>query len=118
MAYLTYSSFTGSTSSKIMFTSSADCGATWGHAVKLSESNSVNQGTIVVVDPSSGNNGSATIYVAWRRFVSRSQPDARMIAKSTDGGQTFGKTVAAVRFPSHVAPNTAVTGCPFDPAAS
>src|SRR5229473_6171697 len=42
MAYLTYSSFTGSTSSKIMFSTSADCGATWGHAVKLSESNSVN----------------------------------------------------------------------------
>src|SRR6267154_1940766 len=59
MVYLTYSSFTGSTSSKIMFTSSADCGATWGHAVKLSESNSVNQGTIIVVDPSSGNSGAA-----------------------------------------------------------
>jgi len=118
MVYLTYSSFTGSTSSKIMFTSSADCGATWGHAVKLSESNSVNQGTIVVVDPSSGSNGAATIYVAWRRFVTSSQPDAMMIAKSTDGGQTFAKTVAAVSFPSNCAPNTAVTGCPFDQSES
>jgi len=118
MVYLTYSSFTGSTSSKIMFTSSADCGATWGHAVKLSESNSVNQGTIIVVDPSSGNNGAATIYVAWRRFVTSSQPDAMMIAKSTDGGQTFAKTVAAVSFPSNCAPNTAVTGCPFDQSES
>src|SRR5216683_3104845 len=118
MVYLTYSSFTGSTSSKIMFTSSADCGATWGHAVKLSESNSVNQGTIVVVDPSAGNNGAATIYVAWRRFVTSSQPDAMMIAKSTDGGQTFSKTVAAVSFPSNCAPNTAVTGCPFDQSES
>ncbi len=79
MAYLTYSSFTGSTSSKIMFSSSADCGVTWGHAVKLSESNSVNQGTIIVVDPSSGNNGAATIYVAWRRFVTSAQPDAMMV---------------------------------------
>src|SRR6267378_2183616 len=118
MVYLTYSSFTGSTSSKIMFTSSADCGATWGHAVKLSESNSVNQGTIIVVDPSSGNNGAAKIYVAWRRFVTSSQPDAMMIAKSTDGGQTFAKTVAAVSFPSNCAPNTAVTGCPFDQSES
>src|SRR5216684_3720923 len=118
MVYLTYSSFTGSTSSKIMFTSSADCGATWGHAVKLSESNSVNQGTIVFVDPSSANNGAATIYVAWRRFVTSSQPDAMMIAKSTDGGQTFAKTVAAVSFPSNCAPNTAVTGCPFDQSES
>src|SRR5260370_9038630 len=104
MAYLTNSSFTGSTSSKIMFTSSADCGATWGHAVKLSESNSVNQGTIVVLDPSSGNNGAATIYVAWRRFVTSSQPDAMMIAKSTAGGQTFPKTVPAGAFPSKPLP--------------
>ena len=118
MAYLTYSSFTGSTSSKIMFTSSADCGATWGHPVKLSESNSVNQGTIIVVDPSSANDGAATIYVAWRRFVTSSQPDAMMIAKSTDGGQTFSKAIAAVSFPSNCSPNTAVTGCPFDQSES
>jgi hypothetical protein len=114
MVYLTYSSFTGSTSSKIMFTSSADCGATWSHPSKLSESNSVNQGTIIVVDPSSANNGAATIYVAWRRFVTSSQPDAMMIAKSTDGGQTFSKAVTAVSFPSNCSPNTSVTGCPFD----
>ncbi|OLD70751.1 MAG: hypothetical protein AUI45_03705 [Acidobacteria bacterium 13_1_40CM_2_56_11] len=118
MAYLTYSSFTGSTSSKIMFTSSADCGATWGHPVKLSESNSVNQGTIIVVDPSGANDGAATIYVAWRRFVTSSQPDAMMIAKSTDGGQTFSKAIAAVSFPSNCSPNTAVTGCPFDQSES
>ena len=118
MVYLTYSSFTGSTSSKIMFNSSADCGVTWGHPVKLSESNSVNQGTIVVVDPSSGNNGAATVYVAWRRFVTSAQPDAMMIAKSTDGGQTFAKTVAAVSFPSNCSTNVAVVGCPFDQAES
>jgi len=118
MVYLTYSSFTGSTSSKIMFTSSADCGATWGHSVKLSESNSVNQGTIVVVDPSSASHGAATIYVAWRRFITSSQPDAMMIAKSTDGGITFSKAVAAVNFPSTCVVNTSVAGCPFDQAES
>jgi hypothetical protein len=116
--YLTYSSFTGSTSSKIMFASSADCGATWGHPLKLSESNSVNQGTIIVVDPSSGSNGAATIYVAWRRFVTSSQPDAMMIAKSTDGGNTFSKAVEAVTFPLNCSPNTAVAGCPFDQSES
>src|SRR5260370_7325690 len=82
-----------------MFTSSADCGATWGHAVKLSESNSVNQGTIVEVDPSSGNNGAATIYVAWRRFVTISHPDSMMIPKPTDVGQPFAKTLPAATFP-------------------
>ncbi len=114
MVYLTYSSFTGSTSSKIMFTTSSDCGATWGHAIKLSESNSVNQGTIIVVDPSSGNNGASTIYVAWRRFLTSAQPDGMMIAKSTDGGQTFSKALAAVSFPSNCSANTGVAGCPFD----
>src|SRR6267154_1171000 len=118
MVYLTYSSFTGSSSSKIMFSSSADCGVTWGHAVKLSESNSVNQGTIIVVDPSSGNSGAATIYVAWRRFVTSAQPDAMMVAKSTDGGQTFSKAVTAVSFPANCGPNTGVAGCPFDQSES
>jgi len=118
--YLTYTSFNGnqttnSQDTKIMFASSQDCGATWTKAAKLSESNTVNQGTIVVVDPSSANNAAATIYVAWRRFASSSQPDALMIAKSTDGGNTFSKAAQAVTFPtacSTTAP--ASTGCLFD----
>src|SRR5215469_9069287 len=118
--YLTYTSFNGnqlqnSQDSKIMFASSQDCGATWTKAAKLSESNSVNQGTIIVVDPSSANNAAATIYVAWRRFATSSQPDALMIAKSTDGGNTFSKAAQAVTFPtacSTTAP--ASTGCLFD----
>src|SRR5207247_4853340 len=54
------------------------------------------------------------IYVAWRRFMTSSQPDAMMMAKSTDGGQTFSKAVAARSFPSDCAPNTGAPGCPFD----
>lgn len=114
--YLAYTSFNGNQQdTKIMFTSSQDCGSTWGKPVKLSESNSVNQGTIVAVDPSSANNSAATIYVAWRRFATSSQPDAIMIAKSTDGGNSFPKAVAAVTFPatcSTTAPPPA--GCAFD----
>src|SRR3989454_1105705 len=117
--YLAYTSFNGNLQdTRIMFASSRDCGATWGKPTKLSESNSVNQGTIIVVDPSSANNAAATIYVAWRRFATSSQPDALMIAKSTDGGQTFSKAIAAVSFPSNCSPNTAVTGCPFDQSDS
>jgi len=114
--YLAYTSFNGNLQdTKIMFASSQDCGATWSKPTKLSESNSVNQGTIIVVDPSSANNAAATIYVAWRRFATSAQPDALMIAKSTDGGNTFTKAIQAVTFPaacSTTAP--ASTGCAFD----
>ena len=114
--YLAYTSFNGNLQdTKIMFASSQDCGATWSKPAKLSESNSVNQGTIVVVDPSSANNAAATIYVAWRRFATSSQPDALMIAKSTDGGTSFSKAITAVTFPapcSTTAPTS--TGCAFD----
>jgi hypothetical protein len=82
--YLVWSRFTGSTSTKIMFSRSQDCGKTWSTPTKLSESNSINQGTNVAIDPATG-----SIYVAWRRFATSSQTDAIMVAKSTDFGKTF-----------------------------
>ena len=117
--YLAYTSFNGNQqSTRIMFASSSDCGATWSKPIKLSESNSVNQGTIIMVDPSSASNGAATIYVAWRRFATSSQPDAIEVAKSTDGGNTFTKSFDAVLFPTSCSttlpPNPPPAGCPFD----
>ena len=82
--YMTWSRFTGSTSTKIMFTRSVDCGKTWATPIKISESNSINQGTNIAVDPVSG-----AVYVAWRRFATSSQPDAIIVSKSNDFGQTF-----------------------------
>ncbi|HEX4441896.1 MAG TPA: Ig-like domain repeat protein [Thermoanaerobaculia bacterium] len=82
--YLVWSRFTGSTSTKIMFSRSTDCGQTWANPQKLSESNSINQGTNVAIDPVSG-----AVYVAWRRFAASQQPDAIVVAKSTDFGKTF-----------------------------
>jgi hypothetical protein len=82
--YMTWSRFTGSQSTKIMFSRSLDCGKTWSNPTKISESNSINQGTNIAVDPKNG-----TVYVAWRRFASSSQPDAIMVAKSSDYGKTF-----------------------------
>ena len=118
--YLAYTSFNGNLQdTKIMFASSQDCGATWSKPMKLSESNSVNQGTIIVVDPSSANNAAATIYVGWRRFATSSQPDAVMITKSTDGGNTWSKAIQAFTFPtscSTASPPSA--GCPFDQGTS
>ena len=67
-----------------MFSRSLDCGKTWSNPIKISESNGINQGTNLAIDPVSG-----AIYVTWRRFATSSQPDAIMIAKSTDFGKTF-----------------------------
>ena len=92
--YVVWSRFTGSTSTKIMFSSSANCGATWSQPVKLSESNSINQGTTMAIDSSTGN-----IYVAWRRFVTSSQPDAIVGVVSTNLGKSFSKSVDIVDLP-------------------
>ena len=89
--YLLWSRFTGSTSTKIMFSQSTNCGATWSTPSKLSESNSINQGTAIAVGPTGSN-----IYVAWRRFATSSQPDAIVVATSTNAGKTFSKAIDAV----------------------
>ena len=49
--YVVWSRFTGSQSTKIMFSRSLDCGKTWSNPTKLSESSSINQGTNVAIDP-------------------------------------------------------------------
>ena len=114
--FLAYSSFNGSTGTKIMFTRSLNCDLTWDQPIKLSESNAVNQGTIVAIDPSTQNSTQATIYVAWRRFAVSSAPGALMVAKSTNGGQTFSKAVEAVTFPLACGSVPTGAGCPFDQA--
>ena len=90
--YLLYSIFLGELDknihSKIMFARSTNSGDTWEMPIKLSEGQQKNQGTIMAIDPNDG-----TIYVAWRRFASVNVPDAILIARSTDFGQTFTKAV-------------------------
>ncbi|HKF44352.1 MAG TPA: Ig-like domain repeat protein [Thermoanaerobaculia bacterium] len=82
--YMVWSRFTGSQSTKIMFSRSLDCGKTWSNPIKLSESSSINQGTNVAIDPTSGK-----VYVAWRQFATTSNPDSILIARSDDFGATF-----------------------------
>ncbi|UCE72835.1 MAG: exo-alpha-sialidase, partial [Methanomassiliicoccales archaeon] len=88
--YLVYSLFVGdlgqNVHNKILFARSTDCGQTWGHPIKLSESERINQGTTMAIDPTNGH-----IYVAWRRFKSGTETDAILIAKSTDQGRKFSK---------------------------
>jgi hypothetical protein len=82
--YLVWSRFTGSSSTKIMFSRSLDCGKTWANPIKISESNSINQGAILAIDPKNGD-----ISVVWRRFAGSSEGDAILSARSTDFGKTF-----------------------------
>jgi hypothetical protein len=112
--FLAYSNFTGGTTTKIDVAYSTDCGATFTKPLKISQTNAVNQGTIIAIDPSSASNSLATVYVAWRLFNASSQPAAIMVAKSTDGGNTWGKAVAAITFPSTCSTSPTLAGCPFD----
>lgn len=118
LLFMTYSEFTGSNSTKIQFATSSDCGKTFSKNIKLSASNSINQGTIAVVDPSSAGAAAATVYVAWRRFATSSQPDAIVVAKSTDGGNTFTKGIDVVDFPVACQTSPTSGGCTLDQGLS
>ncbi len=101
--YLVWSRFTGSQSTKIMLSRSLDCGKTWSTPIKLSESSSLNQGTNLAIDPSSGK-----VYAAWRQFATSSNADSILVARSDDFGMTF---------PSKNT-STVATIAPFDQAMS
>lgn len=76
--YVVWSRFTGATSSKIMVTKSESCGApgTFTTTTKVSEGNSVNQGTTAEINQATGD-----LHVAWRRFKTSSQSDAILSAR-------------------------------------
>ena len=96
--YLVYSTFLGDITktvhNKIMFSRSIDGGDTWDAPIKLSESHKINQGTTIAIDPQNGH-----VYIAWRRWAAGNDPDAIMVAKSTNHGQTFTKADEAAIIP-------------------
>ena len=106
--YLVYTSFVGGDNnvhSKIMFSKSSDCGATWSNPSKLSERVAKNQGTTIAIDPGTGD-----IHIAWREFSATDDANSRnaiLVARSSDGGRTFTKAEAIT--PQFV---------PFDQASS
>ena len=91
--YLVYTSFVGGNNnvhSKIMFSKSTNCGATWSQPSKLSESVAKNQGTTIAIDP-----GTGAIHIAWREFADSSGgQNSIVVINSTNGGQTFTKATA------------------------
>lgn len=91
--YIAYAMFVGgviNVRSKIDFAKSSDCGATWTKPIIISQTYDINQGPSIAIDPQTGN-----VYVAWRIFSSANDPDAIVVAKSTDGGNTFTKALQA-----------------------
>ena len=88
--YLVYTSFVGGDNNirtKIMFSRSTNCGATWSNPAKLSERIARNQGTTIAVDPGTGD-----IHIAWREFATPGDTSTRnaiLVSRSTDGGRTF-----------------------------
>ena len=100
--YVVWSRFTGSNSSKIMVTKSDNCGnpGTYSTPVKISESNSVNQGATMAVNQATGD-----VHVAWRRFVTSSQPDAIVTSKCNASLKTCTKAIdVSANLPSDFMP--------------
>lgn len=89
--YLAYAMFVGgqiNVRSKINFIKSSDCGVTWTKPLLLSQTYQINQGISIAIDP-----GTGYVYIAWRVFDAGSNLDTLVVAKSTDGGNTFTKGV-------------------------
>ena len=94
--YLAYADFTGDLtknvkSSKVLFTRSTDCGATWSKPIMIDQSYHISQGTNIAIGPK------GEVYVAWRQFKTSSDPDAIVMAKSTDFGGKFTKAAIVAR---------------------
>lgn len=72
--------------SRIMFSQSDDCGATWTKPVQLSNPlDKVNQGANIAIDPKTG-----SVYVAWRQFgLTVNDPDSVMVARMSATNKGF-----------------------------
>jgi hypothetical protein len=81
--YFSWSRFTGNGGVGIYFVRSTDHGVTFSNPMKLSAS------IHDVQFPDISVTGNGHVYVTFRQFGSGKDPDAIMIAKSTDCGQTF-----------------------------
>ena len=91
--YFAYSRFTGNGNNGIYFSRSTDHGASFSQPMKISDGVHGSQFPDIAVT------GNSHVYVTWREFESKSgQPDAIMLARSTDCGQTFTKAQAVQTF--------------------
>jgi hypothetical protein len=101
--YIAYSTFlqTGNTEmSLIVFRRSTDCGKTWGTPLFLSPGDPLNQGATIAIDPRDNGN----VYVAWRRFDTKRNTSAIMVARSRTKGASFESARTAAAFPTTQGP--------------
>jgi parallel beta-helix repeat protein len=84
--------------SRIMFSQSDDCGATWTKPVQVSRpQDKVNQGATVAVDPKTG-----AVFVAWRQFgMTAVDTDAVMVARMAAPGRGFDSANSVHKFNAH-----------------
>ena len=75
-----------SSGAHILFSSSADCGATWSDPKQISGSTKTNHGSAIAINQYTG-----AVYIVWRVFqeTQLNEPDAIMFTSSFDGGSTF-----------------------------
>src|SRR3954451_13255776 len=90
--YFSWSRFTGNGGVGIYFVRSTDHGVTFSNPMKLSASIQ----DVQFPDISVTRNGH--VYVTFRQFGSKQNPDAEMIVKSTDCGKTFAPPVLVQTF--------------------
>lgn len=90
--YFAYSRFTGNGGVGIYFSRSTDHGVTFSSPMKLSASIQDVQFPDIAVT------GNGHVYVTFRQFDSGKDPNAVMIVKSTDCGQTFAPPVLITPF--------------------
>jgi uncharacterized protein (TIGR03437 family) len=104
--YAAWSEFTpgpNSSDSRILFSHSDDCGATWSEAKQISGTNKTNQAASIAINQYTG-----AVYVVWRAFAVRGtkETDAILFTQSSDGGANFS------------APQTIADINPFDQGTS
>ncbi|MGI0149661.1 MAG: sialidase family protein, partial [Thermoplasmata archaeon] len=93
VAYTIVDGVGSSLTARILFSRSTDCGATFSAPYVISAGHTINQGAVFGIDPENG-----SIFAAWRRFASGAETDAILVARSTNGGLSFGPATVVTSF--------------------
>jgi hypothetical protein len=97
--YLSYTAVSGEPTNlktRLFFTRSRDCGKTWSEPVRLTDGKTVDQGTVIAIQPLTG-----WVYVAWRRIDPVKRTAAFLLAISIDGGRSFSRPITIENLPPY-----------------
>jgi hypothetical protein len=96
--YLTYTAVSGDPANlktRLLFTRSRDCGATWSIPTRLTDGTKVDQGTVIAIHPLTG-----WVYVAWRRIDPVQRTATFLLTISIDGGRNFTRPIQIAHLPA------------------